>query len=97
MKRHLKRIHIKAVIISGLFVSFASFTDQRAMACDCPRPGSPREELQRVDAVFSGEVRSVSREKIEFAHEPKTLIKRLMNKRNSAKAKNLDLIQEIVE
>jgi len=69
MKGHLKRIHIKALIISGLFVSFANFTDQRAMACDCPRPGSPREELQRVDAVFSGEVRSVNRERIEFKVE----------------------------
>ena len=39
------------------------------MACDCARPGSPREELQRVDAVFSGEVSGVSREKIEFKVE----------------------------
>src|SRR5262245_48579080 len=69
MKKHVTGIHIAALIISGLFTSFASLTDQRAMACSCARPGSPREELQRVDAVFSGEVSSVSREKIEFKVE----------------------------
>jgi hypothetical protein len=69
MKRYVTRIHIAALIISGLFAIFASLTNQRAMACDCARPGSPREELQRVDAVFSGEVSSVSREKIEFKVE----------------------------
>jgi hypothetical protein len=69
MKRPVTGIHIVALIISGLFAGFASLTDQRAMACDCARPGSPREELQRVDAVFSGEVSSVTREKIEFKVE----------------------------
>jgi hypothetical protein len=41
------------------------------MACDCAWPGSPREELQRVDAVFSGEVSAIDREreKIEFKVE----------------------------
>jgi hypothetical protein len=66
MKRPVTGIHIAALIISGLFPGFASL---RAMACDCARPGSPREELQRVDAVFSGEVSSVTREKIEFKVE----------------------------
>jgi hypothetical protein len=71
MKRRVTRIHIAAMAISGLFASFASLTDQRAMACDCSRPGSPREELQRVDAVFSGEVSEINREsgKIEFKVE----------------------------
>ena len=66
MKIHVARIHIAAMVISGLFVSFASLTDQRAMACGCQRSGSPREELQRADAVFSGEVSKVNSEKIEF-------------------------------
>jgi hypothetical protein len=54
-----------------MFVSFASPTDKRAMACDCVRHGSPREELRRVDAVFSGEVSGIDRErgKIEFKVE----------------------------
>jgi len=69
MKIHVARIHIAAMVISGLFVSFASLTDQRAMACGCQGPGSPRKELQRVDAVFSGEVSNVNREKIEFKTE----------------------------
>ena len=69
MKRPVTGIHIVALTVFGLFASFASLTDQRAMACVCVRPGSPREELQRVDAVFSGEVSSVSREKIEFKVE----------------------------
>ena len=69
MKGHPIRIHITALIISGLFVGFASFSDQRAMACSCARPGSPGEELRRVDAVFSGEVSSVNRERIEFKVE----------------------------
>ena len=56
MKIHVTRIHIAAVVISGLFVSFSSLTNQRALACDCAMPGNPREELQRSDAVFSGEV-----------------------------------------
>ena len=68
MKRRVTGIHIAALIISGLFAGFASLTDQRAMACDCARPGSPREELQRVDAVFSGEVisRDFKSAKVEF-------------------------------
>jgi hypothetical protein len=65
----MTRIHIAAMFISGLFVSFAGLTDQRAMACDCAWPGSPREELQRKDAVFSGEVTSINRERIEFKVE----------------------------
>src|SRR5262245_37621595 len=69
MKIKVTRIHIVAMVISGLFVSFSSLTDQRAMACGCQRAGSPREELQRVDAVFSGEVSDVNREKIEFKVE----------------------------
>jgi len=71
MKRHVTRTHIAAMVISGLFISFANLTDQRAMACDCPRPGSPREELRRKDAVFSGEVSEINREsgKIEFKVE----------------------------
>ncbi|HEY6404221.1 MAG TPA: hypothetical protein VI479_22560 [Blastocatellia bacterium] len=71
MKRHSGRIHIAALFGAALFVSFASFADQRAIACDCAWPGTPREELQRVDAVFSGEVSSVSKEqgKIEFKVE----------------------------
>ena len=69
MKIKVTRIHIAAMVISGLFVSFSSLTDQRALACSCARPGSPREELRRVDAVFSGEVRSVNRERIEFKVE----------------------------
>jgi len=48
MKRRVTRIHIAAMVISGLFAEFAGLTDHRAMACDCQRPGSPREELQRV-------------------------------------------------
>jgi hypothetical protein len=71
MKRHLTRIHIAVMVVSGLFVSFAGLTDQRALACDCAWPGSPREELQRKDAVFSGEV--ISRDfisaKVEFKVE----------------------------
>jgi len=66
MRRHVTRIHIAAMIISGLLASFASLTDQRAMACGCQQPGSPREKLKRVDAVFSGEVINVNWEKIEF-------------------------------
>ena len=69
MKRPVTGIHIAAVIISGLFASFASLMGQRVVACDCARPGSPREELQRADAVFSGEVSSAGREKIEFKVE----------------------------
>jgi hypothetical protein len=69
MKRHVTGIHITTLIISGLFASFASLTDQRAMACDCAWPGSPREELRRKDAVFSGEVTSINRERIEFKVE----------------------------
>jgi hypothetical protein len=69
MKIHVTKFHIAAMVIFGLFVSFSSLTDQRALACDCARPGSPREELRRVDAVFSGEVSSVSREGIEFKVE----------------------------
>jgi hypothetical protein len=69
MKIHVTRIHIAAMVISGLFVSFSSLTDKRAMACSCARPGSPREELRRRDAVFSGEVTSINREKIEFKVE----------------------------
>jgi len=69
MKRRVTRIHIAAMVFSGLFVGFTGLTDQRAMACNCQRPGSPREELQRVDAVFSGEVSSISREKIKFKVE----------------------------
>jgi hypothetical protein len=65
----MTRIYIAAMVISGLFVSFSCLTNQRALACDCPWPGSPREELQRVDAVFSGEVSSVNREKIEIKVE----------------------------
>jgi hypothetical protein len=60
MKRRSGRIHIAALFGAALFVSFASFADQRAIACDCSPPGSPREELQRVDAVFSGEVINLS-------------------------------------
>jgi hypothetical protein len=69
MKIHVTRIHIAAMVISGLFVSLSILTDQRAMACGCQGPGSPRKELQRVDAVFSGEVSNVNREKIEFKVE----------------------------
>jgi hypothetical protein len=69
MKRHVTGIHITTLIISGLFASFASLTDQRAIACDCAWPGSPREELRRKDAVFSGEVTSINRERIEFKVE----------------------------
>jgi hypothetical protein len=40
------------------------------MACGCQQSGrSPREELKRVDAVFSGEVINVNWEKIEFKVE----------------------------
>jgi hypothetical protein len=63
------RSHIAAMVVSGLLMSFASLADQRAMACDCAQPGGPREELQRHDAVFSGEVTSKNREKIEFKVE----------------------------
>jgi hypothetical protein len=69
MKIHVTRIHITTLIISGLLASFASLTDQRAMACGCQQSGSPREELKRVDAVFSGEVINVNWEKIEFKVE----------------------------
>ena len=69
MKRHVTRIQIAALIISGLFVSLAGLTGQRAMACDCSWPGSPREELQRKDVVFSGEVTGINRERIEFKVE----------------------------
>src|SRR5215510_5803806 len=69
MKRHVTGIRITTLIISGLFASFASLRDQRAMACGCQKSGSPREELRRVDAVFSGEVINVNREKIEFKAE----------------------------
>ena len=69
MKRHSGRIHIAALFGAALFVSFASFADQPAIACDCAWPGTPREELQRVDAVFSGEVININREKIEFKSE----------------------------
>jgi hypothetical protein len=69
MKRQVTGIHITTLIISGLLASFASLTDQRAMACGCQGPGSPREELKRVDAVFSGEVSNANREKIEFKVE----------------------------
>jgi len=71
MKRHAGRIHIVAMAAVAMFVSFASPTDKRAMACDCVWPGSPREELQRADAVFSGEVSGLNkeREKIEFKVE----------------------------
>jgi hypothetical protein len=69
MKIRVTRIHIAAIVISGLFVSFSILTDPRALACDCAPPGSPREELRRVDAVFSGEVSGVSREKIELKVE----------------------------
>jgi hypothetical protein len=69
MKIYVTRIHIAAMVISGLFVSFSSLTDQRALACSCARPGNPREELRRRDAVFSGEVTSINREKIEFKVE----------------------------
>jgi hypothetical protein len=69
MRRRVTRIHIASLIISGLFLSFASLTGQRAVACDCARAGSPREELRRTDAVFSGEVTSINRERIEFKVE----------------------------
>jgi hypothetical protein len=39
------------------------------MACDCAWPGNPREEFRRKDAVFSGEVTGINREKIEFKVE----------------------------
>ncbi len=59
------------MVISGLFVSFSNLTDQRALACDCALPGNPREELQRKDAVFSGEVisRDFKSAKVEFEVE----------------------------
>jgi hypothetical protein len=68
MKRRVTTIHIAAMVILWLFVGFASFTDQRTMACLCGRPGSPSEELQRNDAVFSGEVisRDFKSAKVEF-------------------------------
>jgi hypothetical protein len=68
MKIHVIRIYIAAMVISGLFVSFSSLTDQRALACSCARPGNPREELRRRDAVFSGEVisRDLKSAKVEF-------------------------------
>jgi len=69
MKIHVTRIHITTLIISGLLASFASLTDHQAMACGCQQSGSPREELKRVDAVFSGEVINVNWEKIEFKVE----------------------------
>jgi hypothetical protein len=71
MKRRVTTIHIAAMVILGLFVGFASSTDQRTMACDCPWPGSPREELQRNDVVFSGEVitRDFKSAKVEFKVE----------------------------
>jgi hypothetical protein len=68
MKRRVTTIHIATMVILGLFVGFASFTDQRTMACLCGSPGSPSEELQRNDAVFSGEVisRGFKSAKVEF-------------------------------
>lgn len=71
MKKHVTRIQIVAMVGAALYVSFASMTAAPAMACDCARPGSPREELQRADAVFSGEVSNVSKERgrIEFKVE----------------------------
>jgi hypothetical protein len=71
MKRHTGRIPIAAMIVSTLFVSFANLTEKRAIACDCAWHGSPREELQRKDAVFSGEVisRDFKTAKVEFKVE----------------------------
>src|SRR5262249_44102839 len=74
VKRNLTRIHIPAPSISRLFVTFATFTDQRAMACDCERPGNPREE--RRSTWF---MRMVKRffQRI-FAPVPRSLIRRQM-------------------
>jgi hypothetical protein len=71
MRRHAGKIHIVAIAGFAMFVSFAILTDQPAIACDCAWPKSPREELQRADAVFSGEVSRINREedKIEFRVE----------------------------
>jgi hypothetical protein len=71
MQRHSGRTHIAARVGAALFMSFASLTEKRAVACDCARPGNPREELKRVDAVFSGEFIGVDRdrEKREFKVE----------------------------
>jgi hypothetical protein len=69
MGRRLLNVLFAALIISGLVLYFAGLGDRRAMACDCTRPGSPGEELQRVGAVFSGEVIRADREGIEFKVE----------------------------
>jgi hypothetical protein len=71
MKKRLGKIHMTAMVGAALFVSFAGFAYQRAMACDCSPPGSAREELQRMDAVFSGEVISgdLRSAKVEFKVE----------------------------
>jgi hypothetical protein len=62
MKKRLGKIHMAAMVSAALFASFAGFAYPRAMgamACDCSPPGSAREEFQRMDAVFSGEVISL--------------------------------------
>ena len=40
----------------GICYVFICMAERSVSACDCARPGSPKEELQRADAVFVGEV-----------------------------------------
>jgi hypothetical protein len=40
----------------GMFSVFIFTAGRTVFACDCAMPGKPKEELQRADAVFVGEV-----------------------------------------
>ena len=45
------------LILATLGICSVFYTVERAIfACDCAAPGKPKEELQRADAVFVGEV-----------------------------------------
>lgn len=62
-RRHITpvpRRALAAMLVLGLFAVVAVVAPQPALACDCPEPPPPEEERERADAVFVGEVVSVT-------------------------------------
>jgi hypothetical protein len=66
----MRRFGILALLVGlsgGLFGLFAA--PQACLACSCLMPGSPTEELARVDGVFRGRVTAIATERSPAGNE----------------------------
>ena len=66
----------KTMLIPLILVAFITISSSDAFACSCLKPGSPREGLQRSDAVFLGTVLDVNRDTLGGGYKVKFEVER---------------------